>query len=317
MRVRFWGVRGSASPSLTAATIRVKIERALRRALKAGITSEDDVPGFIRSLPFAIQGTYGTNTPCVEVDIGGEEYFVCDAGLGLRDFGNAVYAARSGSVGAVFHLVLSHMHWDHIQGLPFFLPAYQPGNRIIIYGCHENIEQALVQQQKAPFFPVPLYEVGALVEFVQLRPGETYLINNMEVTPLRQRHPGASYAYRLDCDGKRVVYATDCEHHLTPAGHDRSFVHFIKNSDLLILDAQYDFASSHTVKKDWGHSSNVVAVEMAKEAGVKRLCLFHHEPTDDKALDAFFYQTQSYAEIHKPDVALALCMAYDGLEVSI
>lgn len=317
MRVRFWGVRGSAAPSVTAATVRAKIQRALVQAVKAGLSSQYDIPGFIRTLPFSIQGTYGTNTPCVEIDPGGDEYLLCDAGLGLRDFGNAVHAARSGSAGAVFHIILSHMHWDHIQGLPFFLPAYQSGNRITVYGCHENIEEALVQQQKAPFFPVPMHEAGAVFEFVQLGVGERVAINGVDVTPLRQRHPGASYAYRMEHEGKGVIYASDCEHHLTPAGHDRSFVDFIRDADLLILDAQYDFASSHTIKKDWGHSSNVVAVEMAKEAGVHRLCLFHHEATDDRTLEAFFEQTRSYADIHKPGVALALFMAYDGLEVSL
>lgn len=318
MRIMFWGVRGSAAPWHNAGITRSKIERVLQAALQAGIAEEKDIPAFVDSLPFPLRGTYGSNTPCLQIMTGGDEYLLLDAGMGLRDFGNQLMQERAGAGGAVFHILLSHLHWDHIQGLPFFTPAYVPGNRFIIYGCHEDIEQALVQQQGKPFFPVPLYEAGAVFEFRKLTPDQAVTIAGFEITALRQHHPGVSYTYRVTQQGTVFVYATDCEHHLSPAGHDRNFVAFIKNADLVVLDAQYDFATSQTLKKDWGHSSNVVAVEMAKEAGAKRLCLFHHEPTEsDDALLAFFKQTLGYASMHKPETPLELFMAYDGLSVEI
>ncbi len=318
MRITFWGVRGSAAPSITAMDTRSKIERALHAAVAAGLSSPDDIAGFVDSLPFHVKGAYGANTPCVEVGVDNDNYLLLDAGMGLRDFGVHVLRQRSGSAGAVFHVLLSHLHWDHIHGLPFFAPAYMPGNRIIFYGCHEHIEKALIQQQSQPFFPVQLHEAGAVFEFHTLETEHQYFIAGVGVTALRQHHPGVSYAYRLVQNNAAFVYATDCEHHLSAAGHDRDFVSFIQAADLVVMDAQYDFATSQTLKKDWGHSSNVVAVEMSKEAGVKRLCLFHHEPTEnDAALEVFFQQTKGYAAMHKPDVPLELFMAYDGLVVDI
>lgn len=318
MRVKFWGVRGSAAPSHNTTITRNKVERVLRAALEAGLSAPEDIPAFVDALPFPLRGTYGSNTPCVQVELDSDHYLLLDAGMGLRDFGEQVTRSRAGSPGAVYHLLLSHLHWDHIQGLPFFTPAYIPGNRIIVYGCHEGIEQALVQQQTSPFFPVPLYEAGAVFEFRKLTQDDVLDIAGVRVSAIRQHHPGVSYTYRLEQGGSTFVYATDCEHHLSPAGHDRNFVDFINNAELVVLDAQYDFATSLTLKKDWGHSSNVVAVEMAKEARVKRLCLFHHEPTEsDDSLLAFFQQTLGYAAMHKPEVPLELFMAYDGLEVEI
>ncbi len=318
MRITFWGVRGSAAPWHNARITRDKVERALQAAVEAGITSQEQIPDFVDSLPFPLRATYGSNTPCVQVQTAGDEYLLLDAGMGLRDFGMHTMQQRAGSTGAIFHILFSHLHWDHLQGLPFFIPSYIPGNRIIAYGCHEDIERAMVLQQGKPFFPVPLYEAGAVFEFHRLEPETPSSIVGMEVTALRQHHPGVSYSYRIRHNGSTFVYASDCEHHLSPAGHDRNFVAFIKDADLVVMDAQYDFATSQTLKKDWGHSSNVVAVEMAKEAGVKRLCLFHHEPTEnDDALLAFYKQTQGYASLHRPETPLELFMAYDGLEVDI
>jgi len=318
MRIRFWGVRGSAAPWHNAGITRNKIERVLHAALDAGLSSKNDVGAFVDSLPFPLRGTYGSNTPCVQIDAGPDEYVLLDAGMGLRDFGAQVMNDRAGAAGAVFHILLSHLHWDHIQGLPFFTPAYVSGNRIIVHGCHDEIECALVLQQSKPFFPVPLYEAGAVFEFRKLEQLQHIELAGLHISALRQHHPGTSYTYRVEHGGAVFVYATDCEHHLSPAGHDRNFVSFIRNADLVVLDAQYDFATSQTLKKDWGHSSNVVAVEMAKEAGAKRLCLFHHEPTEsDDALLAFYKQTLGYASMHKPEIALDLFMAYDGLEVEL
>lgn len=318
MQIKFWGVRGSAAPSNNAAKIRSKVVRAIQAALDAGLQDTDAVDAFVDNLPFPIRGGYGSNTPCLEVMLEGDTFLLLDAGLGLRDFGVNHFATRSGAAGSIFHILMSHLHWDHIQGMPFFPPLYLPGNRINVYGCHDGLEEAFVQQQEPPFFPVPLFETGAVFQAHKLEPQTQYTIAGHQITAIRQHHPGVSYTYKIQKNGKTLIYATDCEHHLTPAGHDRTFVDFIRGADLVVLDAQYDFATSQTLKKDWGHSSNVVAVEMAKEGGVKQLCLFHHEPAeDDDALELFFQQTVRYSSLHKPELPLEVFMAYDGLEVTI
>ncbi len=160
MYVEFWGTRGSLPASMTARQVREKIFRAIRASRSHPLATDEAIGAFIdRDLPFAVRGSYGSNTACVEIG-GQEEFVLCDAGTGLRDFGNAFLRSGKGSSPAVFHLFLSHLHWDHLQGFPFFIPAYRPGNRIHIYGCHADIEAAFVNQQAAPCFPVPFHRPG-------------------------------------------------------------------------------------------------------------------------------------------------------------
>ncbi len=174
MQVYFWGTRGSLPASITAATVREKIMKVLRQFNGRQFNDDEEMAHAVdRELPFTVRGTYGNNTPCVEIR-GGDEYVLCDAGTGLRDFGN--YHMRliehgKRRNGAVFNILISHFHWDHIQGFPFFTPAYIPGNKIRIYGYHSCLEEAMIHQQNGPYFPVPLKNLRADIEFISLTEG--------------------------------------------------------------------------------------------------------------------------------------------------
>lgn len=320
MEIHFWGTRGSLTASLTAEKIREKVFRALKAASGSGrvLLTDEAIGLFIdRELPFAVRGTYGGNTPCVQ--LGGDEAFVlCDAGTGLRDFGNAFLRSPRGAEPAVFHLFLSHLHWDHIQGFPFFVPAFRPGNEIHIYSGHAAAEAAFVNQQAAPCFPVPFAALGATIRFHRLAPGTVQQIAGFSVQVLAQNHPGDSFSYAFTRDGKKVVYASDAEHGPEAQAEGYPFVDFCRGTDLLIFDAQYSLADALGPKETWGHSSNVLGVELAVRAGVKRLCLFHSEPTrDDEAMDRFLAETREYLGLHAPGAPLAIDLAYDGLQVTI
>jgi len=154
MYVHFWGTRGSLPVSMTAEAVRGKIRLALLESRKHKIETDRDVEAFLETLPFFVRGTYGGNTSCVEIG-GGKETVLCDAGTGLRDFGNAFLKSGrgSGTNNAVFHLFITHVHWDHIQGFPFFVPAYMPGNQVVIYGVHRDLKRSITHQQDPPFFP--------------------------------------------------------------------------------------------------------------------------------------------------------------------
>lgn len=309
MNVRFWGSRGSLSASCSAATIRAKLLRALELVGERSLATAEERQRFIDELPFAVAGGFGTNTSCVEVACG-EERLILDAGTGLRDLGGSHEAGRHP---ATFHLLLSHPHWDHIQGFPFFMPAYRPGNRIIIHGCHPRLSEVFTNQQKMPSFPVPLAAMAAEIEFVQLEPNEEYTINGFTVTPMRLNHPGDSYAYRIRRQGRTMVYATDGEHKENGDSRDYPFVDFCKGADLLIFDAQYSLRDALVAKENWGHSSNLVGVELAVISEVRRLCLFHSEHTgDDEGLARFLADTRKYAEIYGQGL-LEVELAYDGL----
>jgi phosphoribosyl 1,2-cyclic phosphodiesterase len=315
--VRFWGTRGSLPVALTAHDVREKLLGALRAARGRPLASETDLAAILASLPFAAAATYGGHSSCVQIDTGGPAFFVCDMGSGLRPFGQAATAQRHG-VGQTFHIFMSHLHWDHIMGLPFFVPAFIPGNRVVIHGSHEELEAALRRQQDKPSFPVDFSIFGAKMEFVHLEPGRTYEIAGVAVTTMLQRHSGDSYGYRFESQGKVVVYSTDSEHPLAEAQHAERFVRFFQRADLVIFDAMYSLADAISVKADWGHSSNVVGVELCQMAEARHLCLFHHEPVfDDAAIDAVLAETRRLEQITRGTARLHVSAAYDGMEIAL
>ncbi len=328
MRVYFWGTRGSLPASITAETIRSKIVRALETARVRTFADEADIERFVDTeLPFTISSTYGSNTACIELK-DGDEYIICDAGTGLRDLGNhhmkLVERGLYPKTGSTFHIFISHFHWDHIQGFPFFTPAYVPGNRVKIYGYQEQIEEHFTKQQNEPYFPVPLAAMSADIQFVRLDPDKPTAIGGFTVSGIEQKHPGTSYGFRFEKDGKSVVYSSDAEHKTSfdsPARDSNyPFLDFFKDADLLIFDAQYDWNDAVQSKEDWGHSCYVAAVELAVKANVKRLCLFHNEPTySDEKLGTLLEDTKNYLNIYnnRQPHPLKIDLAYDGQEIEI
>ena len=317
MRVRFWGTRGSLPVALTSADIRDKVVMALMKASGRHFASMEEANVFAqKELPFSLMNTFGGHTPCVELEAGGDEYYVCDLGSGARPFGVHVLA-RQHNQPATINVFMSHLHWDHIMGFPFFGPAYVPGMKIRIHGCHDVIEQAFRLQQAPPCFPVEFSELAADIEFIKLTPGETYQIGRMSVTPRLQLHSGDSYGYRFEAGGKSAVYSTDSEHKLEDRAEADQIAAFFKNADVVIFDAMFSLADAISVKADWGHSSNIVGVELCQMARAKHLVLFHHEPAnDDATLERLLAETRRFAEL-TGDLRLDVSSAYDGLEIEL
>jgi phosphoribosyl 1,2-cyclic phosphodiesterase len=243
-------------------------------------------------------------------------------GSGLRPFGQWATARRAGRP-QTFHVFMSHLHWDHIMGLPFFVPAFIPGNKVFIYGCHHELEAALRRQQEPPSFPVGFDTIfDGRVEFVRLEPGVPRLVAGMKVSTLLQRHTGDSYGWRFEADGKALVYSTDSEHPLVDPAHTDRFVQFFRDAELVVFDAMYSLADAISVKADWGHSSNVVGVELCQLARARHLCMTHHEPVfDDAAIETMLAETRRLEEITRDAAhgapALKVSAAYDGLEIRL
>jgi phosphoribosyl 1,2-cyclic phosphodiesterase len=316
--VRFWGTHGSLPAPLRESGVRAKLRDALIAARGRALDTSEAVDAFIdHELPFSVRGTFGGNTSCVEIITGSEEYLLCDLGTGVREFGNAVLAEHGPGRQHCFNVFLSHPHWDHIMGFPFFTPAYIPGNRIRVCGCHQLLREVLHNQQAAPCFPVDFRSLGATIEFVTLEPGRSYDVAGFSVTALKQFHAGESYGYRFSRGVKAIVYSTDCEHKYSTLDESYPFVEFYRNADLLIFDAMYSLADTMSVKEDWGHSNNVVAVELAQAAHVKRLVLFHHEPVfDDRMIERVLADTIRFEEISRHGEKRDVISAYDGLELT-
>jgi phosphoribosyl 1,2-cyclic phosphodiesterase len=317
VRVTFWGTRGSLPTPLGGAAVREKVIGALVKAAGRSLDTPAAAAAFVDGhLSFAERSTFGGNTACVEI-AGGSNPLLCDLGSGAREFSLAALG-RHGREPQTYDVLMSHLHWDHIMGFPFFVPAFIPGNRIRIHGCHAELEHAFRRQNAPPSFPVPFDALRATIEFVALAPGRTAAVAGFQVTPFAQSHGGDSYGYRIERDGRAVVYSTDAEHKLDDLAEAEAFVAFLRGADLVIFDAMYSLADAFSLKEDWGHSSNVVGVELCQMAGVRHLCLFHHEPVfDDLRIQSILEETIRLEEITHQGHRLRISSAHDGLVIEV
>ena len=317
MQVTFWGTRGSLPTPLNAKGVRKKLVNALVKGAGKGLDTPQKAEAFCDSeLSFSESGAFGGNTACVQIDTG--EYLLCDLGTGAREFSLAALAKHGPAQPQTYHVLLSHVHWDHIMGFPFFVPAFIPGNKIRIYSCHPRFEEAIRGQNHEPCFPVEFSVLAAAIEFITLEPGKPYAIAGATVTGQQQLHGNDSYGYRIEKDGKTVIYTTDSEHKPEDMAEMERSAAFFHDADLIVFDAMYSLADTVSVKEDWGHSSNVLGVELAQMAGAKMLCLFHHEPVyDDAQIEKIFHETVRFEEITRGGDPLKIVSAYDGLVIDI
>ncbi len=317
MLVRFWGTRGSLPTPLDAVAVRKKIVAAVLKASGRNFQTEKDAARFVdEDFTFAERATYGGESSCVEIEAGNDEFMVCDMGSGLRRFGLDSFRRTGAGKPKIFNFFMSHLHWDHIMGFPFFGPAFDPGSTINVFGGHDEIETALRRQQEKISFPMPFDALNAKFTFTTLTPGKSYDIAGCKVQLIDQFHDNDSYGYRFECDGKAAVYSTDSEHKSEHAEDDEAFVSFFRQADLVIFDTMYTLADAVTMKEDWGHSSNVAAVDLCHRAGAKRLAMFHHEPVNnDETMLGIHRETIRYEELMRRDTSLEVLCAYDGLEI--
>lgn len=317
MVLRFWGVCGSLPTPLGSSALEEKIVITANKVRKAGLQSLKEVRAFVHKLPLPQRGTFGGNTSCVDV-MAGDTRLVFDAGSGLKALGTRLLADGFGAGTGEIHIFMSHTHWDHIQGFPFFVPAYIPGNKIHIYGCHTRLKQRFTTQQKSELFPIPFDSMGADMIFHHLVPGKPYQLNDGPViTPIKLNHPGDSYGYRVDYKGKSMVYATDVEYAGMKAGQENRYLDFYRNTDVLISDSQYTLQETF-VKKFWGHSSALVGVEIAHKAHIGTVVLFHHEPDyDDVTIAGIQEQARQYAKLIPSSHRCKIIAGYEGLEINL
>ena len=257
MRLTFWGVRGS-------------------------------VPS-----PGRDAWRYGGNTACVEIAAADGQLFILDAGTGIRDLGQQLLAEFA-SPGLKAHLFLTHYHWDHIQGLPFFEPLYFAGNTIHIFGptpqgeLPASLPGVLQMLFRAPFFPVSPKQLRASYPLRELDWQSDFTVGATRIRTCRVHHPQGALAYRLDSRRASLVYATD--HEPGNPECDAALRQLAAGADLLISDAQYRPEELGAQKSGWGHSSWQAAVDLARDAGVKNLVLFHHQPSrTDREIDQLLH----------------------------
>lgn len=256
----------------------------------------------------------GGNTSCIEITTASGETIILDAGTGIRGLGDALVRRKVTHA----HLLLSHLHWDHIQGLPFFVPAWLPTSQLEIVGARSTgtpslgLEASLSLQMQPPHFPVKLSDMRSHLAFREVESGDVVTIAETTVQAVALNHPGGVMGYRIDSAGRSVVYATDTEHRgATP---DEALVSLARGADVLIYDAMYTedeyVGRVGGAKVGWGHSTWEAGCAVADAAGVDRLVLFHHDPA---RTDAQVEGLERLAAARRPGTVAAR----EGLEVTL
>ena len=273
---------------------------------------------------------FGGNTSCVELTTPSGGVLVLDCGTGARLLGNRMVATASGPVSAT--ILLSHTHWDHIQGFPFFAPLFQPDNHFKVYGpegAHLSLRDVLAGQMEHHYFPVELDQLAARISYEDLCEG-SFEIDGLRVRTQHMNHPSPTLGYRIEAEGKSICYLCDHEPYFediwrdgAPHGRsesileegDRRHAGYMQGADVVIHEAQYT-PEEYPSKRHWGHSTYIYAIELAVLAGVRRLFLTHHDPSHD---DEFIADLEKKAQklARSLDSRLEVCCAYEGCEFTV
>ena len=268
---------------------------------------------------------YGGNTSCSELRHNGK-LFILDAGSGLRVLGNELLKTGSPITASIF---ISHMHWDHIQGIPFFTPAFIPNNNFTFYGSEpagKDLPTIIADQMDPTYFPIEMKEMGSSMNFKPLFE-DKYEIEGIQVETIYVNHPGNALGYKFYLNNKKLVYISDNEPFLNVENMNKSdqvllgedsnqkLINFITNVDVLVHDAQYT-QDEYEKKITWGHSPVEYTVDIAIKAGVKKLVLFHHDPLhDDDMIDQMLKLAWDHAS--KSGNSMEILAAREGLTIDI
>jgi phosphoribosyl 1,2-cyclic phosphodiesterase len=338
MIARFWGVRGSVPTSLMGKDVKGKIMEVLRTIQKLSPDhkkflldstdySELTLGRFMDELPFVMKSTYGGATSCVEIEAA-DERIICDMGTGARPLGNSLFKKMRDNKGLRATFCVSHVHWDHVQGLPFFGPLYQNKNEGIenhwtFYGGTnwlKTAEECMRGQMDPPYFPVSWAEIYAITHKIiteSLHDRMSFNVGDVKITTRKLDHPQETYGFRIEHDGKIVAYTTDNEPRDPREPYDE-LLELAQDADVWITDCQYthDMYIGKTAKphrRNWGHSYPEAVAATAMMAGVKRTILFHHDPgSSDEKIEEIVAQCRALTGHQYQFEA-----AYEGLEINL
>lgn len=288
---------------------------------RAGHKEASDIEKFIRSQPMTEIGGYGTNTTCVEIG-SSQQQVIIDGGSGIRNLSEQMLKGPAGKGQAEIHILMTHFHWDHIIGLPFFAPHFIKGNRIHYYAVQPELEKVVRAQFHKPAFPVPYEALGAQISFHALEPRVTRKIGDIAVTPYKLDHPDPCWGFRIESGGFTYAHCVDTESTRTSREDLGLDLPLYQNVDLMYFDAQYT-VPERAEKSNWGHSAAQLGLEIAFREGIKNVIFAHHDPGasiehihEIREETRQFYQAKlrQYQERQQKAPDLKWQYAYDGLE---
>jgi phosphoribosyl 1,2-cyclic phosphodiesterase len=265
---------------------------------------------------------YGGNTPCLELTAPGGTHFILDCGTGLRLLGKRLAQANH-EFGFEAHVLVTHYHWDHIQGIPFFLPFFESQNRFHFYSFQskflgpDTLRQVVESQLASPYFPVDVSMMASTRSFREVSGGEKWEIEGTKIEAAWLNHPQGCLGYRFDTTAGSIVYATDNEPGVPE--FDKSLRQFAQGADVLIYDAQYSPEQVSSTRRGWGHSSWLEGVKIVREAKVKNLILFHHNPdSPDTVVDGFLSAArQEFPSTWAASEGMSVTLSDRGVDVAL
>ncbi len=294
MKVKLWGIRGSLPAPHPPEEVREILLHMLRRysESKNGTSPEQ----FLEGLTPPFLGGYGGHTSCIEV-MSPTAHVIVDGGSGIRRLAERLLLGPLGRGNGEAHILLTHFHWDHLIGLPFFIPIFIPGNKIHFYAVQEDLEENIRLMFRKPNFPVNYENLGADIHFHLLEPRQKVQFSDIAVTPYQLDHPDPCWGFKFECDGKTYSHCVDSE--MTRISRDDlgPDLPLYQNVDLALMDAQYTFVEA-TERINWGHASAPVGLDLAMREGIKKVQFVHHDPgATDVKIQELERQTREYYEI--------------------
>lgn len=253
------------------------------------------VEEFMSTLPEYRLGGYGGHTACIQVTSPKSE-LVIDGGSGIRRYGESLLLGPCGLGKGEVHIFMTHFHWDHMIGLPFFVPIFIPGNKIHFYAVQEDLEDRVRAMFCKPYFPVPFERLGASVVFHKLEPRTAFHLKDLTITPYQLDHPDPCWGYRCESGGKSYSHCVDTEGIRVSRKDLDLDLALYTNADLLVYDAQYSFVEA-AEKIDWGHASAPIGIDIGLRERVKKMVFIHHDPAaSDEKIERAEMQTRAYYE---------------------
>ena len=318
-KIKLRGVRGSLPTPLTPVSVEQRIQDLLSRFQK----SQGDINSFLKNLNRFEFGGFGGNTACVDVQEG-DTQLIIDGGSGIRMLGEELLKGPCGKGQGVINLLFTHFHWDHLVGLPFFIPIFIPGNTIHVYSVQPNTEAIFRHIFQKPFFPVPYERLGAKTVYHTVEPRVPKSFGSIKVTPYQLDHPDPCWGFKMEnSQGKKISYCVDTECVRASRQDLGPDLPLYQDLDLLVFDAQYSFSEAME-KIDWGHASAPVGLDIALREKVKKLIFVHHDPasSDFKIAEAE-KQTRNYynaclKEAQRNNIPLSHLeweFGYEGMEI--
>lgn len=324
LKINYWGVRGSLPSAPTPDQWVSYISRVLHSFVKIGKISSEGISEFIKSHNIPQLGGYGTHTTCVELQ-SPKTQIIIDGGSGLRNLGEKLIQGPAGKGQAKIHIFMTHFHWDHLLGVPFFIPHFIKGNEINYYAVQPDLEDCIRIKFQKPLFPVTFESLPSTIKFHKLEPRESFKLNDITVTPYQLDHPDPCWGFKVESGGRTYAHCVDTEGTRTTPEALGEDLPLYQGVDLMYYDAQYTLPEL-AEKANWGHSAAQLGLDIAFREGISHVLFAHHDPgASIDQIDELKRQTREYydwrlkaaSSNHGQLPEVRWRYAYEGLSVDL